>query len=43
MGKQSQLLLKPTEGELGLQVEVEFDNMRTLLLLKSVHNLFQRI
>ena len=26
MGKQSQLLLKPTEVELGLQVGVEFDN-----------------
>ena len=25
MGKQSQLLLKPTEVELGLQVGVEFD------------------
>ena len=25
VGKQSQLLLKPTEGELGLQVGVEFD------------------
>ena len=25
MGKQSQLLLKPTEVELGLQVRVEFD------------------
>ena len=28
MGKQSQLLLKPTEVELGLQVGVEFDNTR---------------
>ena len=27
MGKQSQLLLQPTEVELGLQVGVEFDNM----------------
>ena len=27
MGKQSQLLLKPTEVELGLQVGVEFDKM----------------
>ena len=27
MGKQSQLLLKPTEVELGLQVGVEFDNI----------------
>ena len=26
MGKQSQLLLKPTEVELGLQVGVELDN-----------------
>ena len=26
MGKQRQLLLKPTEVELGLQVGVEFDN-----------------
>ena len=26
VGKQSQLLLKPTEVELGLQVGVEFDN-----------------
>ena len=26
MGKQSQLLLQPTEVELGLQVGVEFDN-----------------
>ena len=28
MGKQSQLLLKPTEVELGLQVGVEFDNRK---------------
>ena len=28
MGKQSQLLLQPTEVELGLQVGVEFDKMR---------------
>ena len=27
VGKQSQLLLKPTEVELGLQVGVEFDNI----------------
>ena len=27
MGKQSQLLLQPTEVELGLQVGVEFDKM----------------
>ena len=27
MGKQSQLLLQPTEVELGLQVGVEFDNI----------------
>ena len=26
VGKQSQLLLKPTKDELGLQVGVEFDN-----------------
>ena len=26
VGKQSQLLLKPSEVELGLQVRVEFDN-----------------
>merc|ERR1711875_24733 len=29
VGKQSQLLLKPTEVELGLQVGVEFDNTTT--------------
>ena len=38
MGKQSQLLPKPTEVELGLQVGVEFDNMiastLTFLLMK---------
>ena len=38
MGKQSQLLLKPTEVEFGLQVGVEFDNIyleeHMLLLLK---------
>ena len=28
MGKQSQLLFKPTEVELGLQVGVEFDNIQ---------------
>ena len=27
MGKQSQLLLKPTKIEFGLQVGVEFDNI----------------
>ena len=31
MGKQSQLLLQPTEVELGLQVEVEFD--KNLMLI----------
>ena len=31
MGKQSQLLLKPTEVELGLQVGVEFDDKQVLL------------
>ena len=30
IGKQSQLLLKPTEVELGLQVGVEFDNIDLL-------------
>ena len=30
MGKQSQLLLKPTEVELGLQVGVEFDNIKVI-------------
>ena len=30
VGKQSQLLLKPTEVELGLQVGVEFDKKRQL-------------
>ena len=34
MGKQSQLLLKPTEVELGLQVGVEFDNKST----DKIHN-----
>ena len=36
MGKQSQLLLKPTEVELGLQVGVEFDN-RLICLKKSTN------
>ena len=35
MGKQSQLLLKPTEVELGLQVGVEFD--------KSMFSLRERL
>ena len=30
VGKQSQLLLKPTEVELGLQVGVKFDNRKSL-------------
>ena len=30
MGKQNQLLLQPTEVELGLQVGVEFDNLETI-------------
>ena len=32
VGKQSQLLLQPTEVELGLQVGVEFDNMKLLAM-----------
>ena len=32
VGKQSQLLLKPTEVELGLQVGVEFDNRKRNML-----------
>ena len=32
MGKQSQLLLKPTEVELGLQVGVEFDKITSLII-----------
>ena len=42
MGKQSQLLLKPTEVELGLQVGVEFNN----IFLKSLYemsNTFQAL
>ena len=34
VGKQSQLLLKPTEVELGLQVGVKFDNKST----DKIHN-----
>ena len=37
MGKQSQLLLKPTEVEFGLQVGVEFDKIHNgMLLLASI-------
>ena len=32
MWKQSQLLLQPTEVELGFQVEVEFDNIHIYIL-----------
>ena len=39
MGKQSQLLLKPTEVELGLQVGVEFDNNTGYDLHKMRQNL----
>ena len=39
MGKQSQLLLQPTEVELGLQVGVEFDNIYHLLSLKNLKQL----
>ena len=40
-GKQSQLLLKPTEVELGLQVGVEFDNFPVFLIMMPPlrHNL----
>ena len=33
VGKQSQLLLQPTEVELGLQVGVEFDNIANIQFL----------
>ena len=36
VGKQSQLLLKPTEVELGLQVGVEFDNIQYLFYRQSI-------
>ena len=42
VGKQSQLLLKPTEVELGLQVGVEFDNKIWNLALELIM-LFQPI
>ena len=35
-GKQSQLLLKPNEVELGLQVGVEFDNINNTEYCKSL-------
>ena len=38
MGKQSQLLLKPTEVELGLQVGVEFDKNNNHNLNGFWHN-----
>ena len=34
-GKQSQLLLQPTEDELGLQVGVEFDNCIFVNVIES--------
>ena len=41
MGKQSQLLLKPTEVELGLQVGVEFDNTTQADTLQCMHTSYQ--
>ena len=35
MKKQSQLLLQPTEVELGLQIGVEFDNKRQNLIIEG--------
>ena len=51
VGKQSQLLLKPTEVELGLQDGVEFDNFildslvaeKTLSWLFLTHPVYQKI
>ena len=41
MGKQSQLLLQPTEVELGLQVGVEFDkNIKNYRLKKLMAKMF---
>ena len=45
MGKKSQLLLKPTEVELGLQVGVEFDKMLQIpiyFFINSTTKLFYR-
>ena len=39
VGKESQLLLKPTEVELGLQVGVEFDNVKLPLSVLSKCNI----
>ena len=36
MGKQSQLLLKPTEVELGLQVGVEFDKKESTIKIELI-------
>ena len=41
MGKQSQLLLKPTEVDLGLQVGVKFDNMKRMVFRKTVQRELQ--
>ena len=41
MGKQSQLLLEPTEVQLGLQVGVEFDKITPSLLLKMEQQILQ--
>ena len=41
VGKQSQLLLKPTEVELGLKVGVEFDKKLKILLSPSWESLFK--
>ena len=43
VGKQSQLLLKPTEVELGLQVGVKFDKIASRTIVARGNNFLQGV